>query len=372
MRAVEIDRLLKCLREGKSSRRDFLRLCAIAGVSVGSAKVSRKAWAADEQPLFFTWASMDVPEFFPSYVAKHGQPPRFAVFGDQEEALTKVRSGFKADIVYPQSYTIRRWWDAGTLEPVDTSKLSNWNDILPDLRNADGVTVDGNVIWVPSDWGMSSITVRTDLAPEYAEKDTWDILWDKTYSGRLSMLDSMADAVGAAAIHTGVDAYNMSDDDIAKVRAALAEQRPLLRFYSADPTSIGQALASGELVAANTWNDVYTQLKSQNLPVRYMKPKEGTMAWVGGLSLVKGTNNRELAHEVIDSYLEPKARAFGMSNYGYISATAGGFKAADEETLKRLDLPRDPTELMKNSIIQKPMAKQDEIQRMFEDVKQGL
>jgi len=372
MRAIEIDKAIKRLRAGHGNRRDFLRLCALAGVSTAAVRQVPRAVAAEEQPLFFTWATMDVPDFVPSYVEKHGQPPRFAVFGDQEEALTKVRSGFKADIVYPQSYTIRRWWDAGTIEPVDTAKLSNWNDIIPELRNAEGVSVDGQVIWVPSDWGMSSVTVRTDLAPEYAEKDSWDILWDKTYSGRLSALDSMADAVGAAAIHVGVDAYNMSDDDIAKVRAALVEQRPLLRFYSADPTSIAQALASGELVAANTWNDVYTQLKSQNLAVRYMRPKEGTMAWVGGLSIVKGSPNRELAHEVIDSYLEPKARAYGMSNYGYISATAGGFKAADDATLQRLDLPRDPTDLMKNSIIQKPMAKQDEIQRMFEDVKQGL
>lgn len=372
MRAREIDRAIKVMRSGQGSRREFLKLCAAAGLAVTAIGKPRQALAEEDQPLFFTWATMDVPDFVPPYVAKHGQPPKFAVFGDQEEALTKVRSGFKADIVYPQSYTIRRWWDAGTLESVDTSKLSNWSDILPELRNSDGVTIDGQVVWVPSDWGMSSVTVRTDLAPDYAEKDTWDILWDKTYSGRLSALDSMADAVGAAAIRAGLDAYNMTDDDIAKVRAALVEQRPLLRFYSADPTSIGQALTSGELVAANTWNDVYTQLRTQNIPVRYMRPREGTMAWVGGLSIVKGTAHRDLAHEVIDAYLDPKARAFGMSNYGYISGTAGGFKAADDETLKRLDLPRDPTDLLKNAIIQKPMAKQDEIQRMFEDVKQGL
>ena len=78
----------------------------------------------------------------------------------------------------------------------------------------------------------------------------------------------------------------MSDADITKIRAALAGQRPLLRFYSAAPASIAQALSSGELVAANTWNDVYTQLKGQNMPVRYRRPTEGTMAWVGGLSII--------------------------------------------------------------------------------------
>lgn len=87
--------------------------------------------------------------------------------------------------------------------------------------------------------------------------------WDAKYSGRLAALDDIADAVGAAALHVGVNAYDMSDDDIARVRAALVEQRPLLRFYSNDPTTMQQALASGEIVAANTWNDSYVSMKAQ-------------------------------------------------------------------------------------------------------------
>src|SRR5690606_19059006 len=125
--------------------------------------------------------------------------------------------------VYPQSYTIRRWHEASLVEAIDTSKLSNWNDIFPNLRDLDGVQIDGETVWVPTDWGFSSVLVRTDLAPDYADagSDNWDILWDQKYSGRLAALDSMADAVGAAALHVGVNAYDMSDDDVAKVRAAL-------------------------------------------------------------------------------------------------------------------------------------------------------
>lgn len=364
--------IIELARKGALSRRDFAKLFAATGVVLVTG--TNRASAADEQPLFLTWATMDLPEFFPGYAEKHGGPPNFAVFGDQDEALLKVRNGFKADVVYPQSYTIQRWYDAGILEPIDTSLISHWNDIFPNLREMSGVTIDGNVTCVPADWGLSSIAVRTDLVPEAEDpaNDSWALLWSEEYSGRIAALDSMADAVGAAALYTGVDAYRLSEGDIVKVRAALEQQRGLLRFYSNDPTTMQQALASGEIVAANTWNDSYINLKSQGLPVRYMRPKEGTMAWVGVLSIVKGTPHRELAHALIDAYLSPEARALGMTQFGYGSATKGGFDAVDDATLAHLDIPRDPTALLDQTVLQGPMKGQDEIQKMFEAVKQGI
>ncbi|MFT3732944.1 MAG: extracellular solute-binding protein [Hyphomicrobium sp.] len=369
---VSEEKLIDLVRTGDLSRRQALGLLGSLGVVLSATSLgSTKAFAADE-PTFFTWATMDVPEFFPTYIAKHGAPPKFAIFGDQEEALLKVRNGFKPDVVYPQSYSCKRWFEAGLLEPIDISKISHWSDIFEPLREIDGVKADGNVVWVPVDWGMSSVLVRTDLAPEYEGKDSWDILWDEKYKGRLSVLDSMADAVGAAALKAGVNAYEMDDAEIAKVRETLTVQRPLLRVYSNDPTSTQQSMTSGEIVAANTWNDCYVALKGANVPVHYMRPKQGVMAWVGGLSIVKGTPYRDLAHEIINAYLEPRARAYSMTQFGYASSTAAGFKAVDSATLAKLGLPEDPSEFLKTSVIQRPMKNYAKVQKMFEDVKQGL
>jgi len=364
-------KLVEHLRAGKISRRHALSLLGSVGVAAITAKVSPSALAGS-QPVMMTWATMDVPELFPKYVEKHGAPPQFAIFGDEDEAFLKVKNGFKPDVVYPMSYITGRYLEADMLEAIDTSRIAAWNDIFAPLRAVDGVTVNGQTMWVPCDWGLSSVLVRTDLAPEYADKDTWDILWDPKYSGRLAMLDSMADAVGAAAIKAGVDAYAMSDAERNKVRKALTEQRPLLRMYSNDPTSIQQALTSGEIVAANTWNDCYTALRSAKLPVKYMKPTEGVMTWVGGLSIIKGTKNLDLAHDVIDAYLDPRSRIAEMEKYGYVSATAAGFDGVDDATRERLDLPKDPTAFLSRTIIQRLMKDQSKVQKMFEEVKQGV
>jgi spermidine/putrescine transport system substrate-binding protein len=47
----------------------------------------------------------------------------------------------------------------------------------------------------------------------------------------------------------------------------MREQRPLIRIYTDDTSSLEQALSSGELVAAMTWNSSATLLKSEGVPV---------------------------------------------------------------------------------------------------------
>ncbi len=363
--------IVSLARSGALSRRDFVRLFAATGVVMGTS-VTRASTA--EQPLMFTWATMDLPELFVPYVDKYGTGPKFAVFGDQDEALLKLQSGFRADVVSAQSYTIRKWWEAGMLEPIDTSLITRWNDVYPAFREMPGVTIDGNTTCVPTDFGLSSITVRTDLVPDSEDpaNDSWSLLWDPQYSGRIAALDSMADAVGAAALYKGINAYNMSSADIETVRAALSEQRPLLRYYSNDPTTVQQSLLSGEVVAAHTWNDTFVVLKAEGAPVRLMTPKEGVMAFVGVLSIVKGSKYVELAHELIDAYIDAQSRVNVMKIFGYGSTAKSGFDAIDDESLANLGYPRDPSALLQSVVMQSHMENQDEIQKMFEAIKQGI
>ena len=106
---------------------------------------------------------------------------------------------------------------------------------------------------VPWDWGNTSILYRTDLVKN--PEQSWNLLWDKQYAGRLATIDAVHDTPIVASLLAGVDPFDLtSPQDMAKVKDLLREQRPLLRLYTTDMTSVEQALASGELVAAMTWN----------------------------------------------------------------------------------------------------------------------
>ena len=117
----------------------------------------------------FQWEDyMDAP-FLADYKRKYAENPNTVLFADEDEAFAKMRAGYHPDVMGPCYYEFPRWQEAGLLQPIDTAKLKNWKKISPTLRHLPGIDAGPNKVWfVPHYWGNTSITFRTDLAPEAA------------------------------------------------------------------------------------------------------------------------------------------------------------------------------------------------------------
>jgi spermidine/putrescine transport system substrate-binding protein len=193
------------------------------------------------------------------------------------------------------------------------------------------------------------------------------------------MIDSLIDGVAVASIYAGIEnPYDLSDPaDMEKTANLLREQLPLLRYYSNTMSDVEQSLASGELIAAATWNSSIVALRGQGLPVMFMQPKEGAMTWVCGLVRHPANDDRgddmvEKAHQILDSYLSAEAGAWEIINYGYGHANLGAYEMVSEEELAERGLSKKPDELLSTGIFQVEMTPKEEIQIMFEEVKAGL
>jgi spermidine/putrescine transport system substrate-binding protein len=269
------------LRSRNLTRRDVNKVLAAAGVGVMSLPLMPGRASAADEALYFTWSGYEIPELQPSYVERHGTVSDSSIFADENEAFQKIRAGFVADVIHPCSPMVPQWYDAGLIQPIDTSRLSNWSDLFPALTSAKDVQFAGEQWFVPFDWGRTSITYRTDLVE--VEEDSYGLLWDERYSGRIAVFDSVDETVFVAAIYAGVDPCNMSDSELDMVFDLLRKQRPLNRFYAESESDITQALASGEVVAATTWDSGAASLRAEGVPVRFMNPKEGVETWFCGL-----------------------------------------------------------------------------------------
>ena len=335
---------------GTLSRRDINKVLAAAGVAVVTMPLAPKVARADEQAIYFTWSGYDIPEIFPSYIEKYGEAPHTPIFGDNEETFTKIRAGFVVDITHPCSSMVARWRDAGILQPIDTSMLSNWGDVFDDLKTLKGTQDSAGQWFAPFDWGQTSITYRKDLVDWQGEEESWSLLWDERYKGKLAMMDAAEDAWWCAAIYAGIDVNNVTDADLLKVRELLTVQRPLLRFYSSDMTSVEQALASGELVAAMTWNDSPLNLKNQGLDVAFAKVKEGALTWVCGVVLTSNAPNYDKAHDLINALIAPEPGVFLITDYGYGHSNQKAFEAISEADLLDRGLSKNPLEIMNKGV----------------------
>ncbi|MGH6718205.1 MAG: hypothetical protein ACREER_02720, partial [Alphaproteobacteria bacterium] len=127
------------LRHYGMSRRDIVHWLPAAGLALAAFPMGHRRARASGNPVVFEWSSYELPEFHAGYVAKYGGSPDFSFFAGQDEAFNKVNAGFAADLVHPCASQAWKWWDAGFIKPIDTSRLSHWPDVWPTLRKMPGV-----------------------------------------------------------------------------------------------------------------------------------------------------------------------------------------------------------------------------------------
>ena len=376
----DVQKFIDNMKMGRLTRRDFHKGLASVGLGmVAMPLMSGSAAAAtDDHPTMYTWGGYEPPEMHGEYIRKHGESPNFSLWGDEEEAEAKIRAGFHPDVGMPCSYKVKKWHELGFLKPLDTSRLEHWDDVIDVLKNVPDMTIDGDRLMATGWWGLTSVTFRTDIAPEYIPEEThsWGILWDPKYSGRLSMIDSLIDGVMVAGIYSGAkDAFNMTPAEVEVVRQLMREQRPLLRFYTNDVTSWEQGLASGELVAAASWNDTPTRLIKDGLPVQFMKPKEGAMTWTCGMVMFSyiSPEMEERAYDLIDAYLAPDTGEFWIGEFGMGHSNIKSFGKFSAEELSTRGLPpEDIPGYIASGIFQATIQNEPELQAMYEEVKAGL
>jgi spermidine/putrescine transport system substrate-binding protein len=375
---MDVKDQLHAVQEGKLSRRAFNTSLMAAGVGLLSTilPTHRAGAQTSGKGTFFTYGGYDIPELFVPFKEKHGELPDLVPFGSSDDAITRLRAGFVADVTHPCNSNINRFVAADLLQSIDTSRLSNWPDVLPELVDLDGNKApDGRPWIVPFDWGQNSITYRTDLFDLEGKEESWDMLWDPRYAGRIGMMAAGGESWWIGAIKAGVPFADIGTDEaFERIAAVMREQRPLVRTYTDDISSLEQALASGELVASLTWNASAATLKSQGVPVAFANPKEGALTWVCGPAILKTAPNLDRAYDIIDSLLSVESGKFMIGSYGYGHSNRRSFEEFDDATLAGLGLSRNPAEVLMAGKFQTVVSQdwQNRMNEIWEAVKAGF
>ena len=360
--------LIDGLESGRLNRRSLIKLAASVGVGLVATSAMTRRALAEEQLSVLSWSGYDIPELAPSYYAKHGKPD-FTLMASDNEGFEKVMAGFKPDLCHHTSFMLRKLRDAKLIQPIDVNRLEHWKDFFPEIQKV-GMAEGEN--WIaPCSWGNSSVIYRKDLVK--VEEPSWGLLWDKRYAGRLAGRDA-SEYVLVAGLYTGAkDPWAMTDAELAKAKAALEEQKPLLRFYWSSQTDLEQSLASGEVVAAYGWNASVALLKKQGIDMAMLNPKEGLITWTDGLVFYKDhPHSEDLAYEFMNAYMAPEVGKFLIESYGYGSGNTKAFGMVPPERLDELGIA-DPAKILATSWFQKSESPelQKKTQAVLDAVKFG-
>ncbi|MEX2650203.1 MAG: extracellular solute-binding protein [Alphaproteobacteria bacterium] len=367
---MSYQRVLDEFKRGTVDRRTLGKAMASLGLATAIAPIAGPARAEAKMPLYFTWSGYEIPELHPPFVTKYGRQIDFTNFADEDEAFSKLRAGFQVDLAHPCTSSMNIWTDGGVVIPIDTSRLSNWENLFPALQTQAGVVYNDQVMFAPTDWGNSSIVYRTDLVDA---EESWAMLFDERYAGKISPWDSTSN-IQAAAVILGLDPLNIPDEAMyGQITDMLRKQREITRDYWSTATELDQMIASGEVVIAYAWNETYKRLKEQGVPVAYARPKEGIWGWCCGIVRIKGgEGDEQMQYDFIDAWQSPEAGKNLIEMYGYGHSNKKSFEIADPAVVDSLGLT-NPEALMAGSMFFGPIEPvQNEKQvKLWEEIRAG-
>ncbi|MCR8725606.1 ABC transporter substrate-binding protein [Frigidibacter sp. ROC022] len=295
--------------------------------------------AADPDLLVYDYSGFEYPSFHSTYIAKNGDSPSFTFFGDEEEALQKVLSGFKVDVAHICAGSVNKWTDSGVLEPWDTSKITFYDDLDKNLTGEQVAGADEDVWFIPTDFGSTAISYNADKVPA-EDVASLDVFLNPKYEGRTSIADNVDDAYALAYLATGVtDWRNITEEQFQAASAWLREAHKNLRTYWVDPAEVATLLATGEVLVAWTWNETLPTMVDEGFPIGFQRDaKEGSSLWLCGLvNLKDGPGSEEKVYDYANAFLDPSSTQ-ALMDAGWGQANKPAMDALGPEALEAVGL----------------------------------
>jgi spermidine/putrescine transport system substrate-binding protein len=311
-----LDEMVDRYREGKISRRDFVKsLClaaAAAGVAGGPFGLARNAFAA-KSITFHSWGgstSEALREYaFDPFTQETGIEVVDAAFTGMDAFLTQVKASYppggEFNIAHLSAvYDYARYKELGFNSVLDESQIPNLKNVLPKMIETLRAITDGKLSAVPYDYGQTGIAYNTKyVSKEKAEELGAALLWDKELKGKLgSWGGDFRTNMWYAALHTGQSPNDIQDLDA--VWDALRQQREMMKKYWASGSELMSLLANDEIYATVAWSGRVANLQAEGHPIGYLAP-DNTYSWMEYMYVLKGTD-MAVAQKLLNFMLEPE------------------------------------------------------------------
>jgi spermidine/putrescine transport system substrate-binding protein len=291
-----------------------------------------------------TWPDYVSPQTLRQFESEFGAAVRLEIVPSAVELVERMQApGPGVDALVPPDYAVRELGAQGRLAALDHSLLPNLEHLEPRFRKGRAHDPESRVS-VVKDWGTTGFMYRTDMV--YEAPQSWADFWRlaEKFSGRVTVLDSPGEVIGAALKMNGFS-YNASGaDELSAAREALSRLKPHLLAFETDYKPL---LVSGEACMALGWNGDAAALTAQGVPIKYVVPSEGSQIWEDDWAIAAGAPNLELAHAFLNFVMRPQIAAQEARYTRYATGNRSALALLDEE------MRNDPSTYPPDGVVQK-------------------
>ncbi|WP_157019063.1 ABC transporter substrate-binding protein [Mesorhizobium xinjiangense] len=335
---------LRRYEKGSVTRRHFLgvtglgtAMAVMSGAMPGLVSGRARAQELGDRAVLATWPNYHDPANFDLFTDETGVFTQVNVFGSNEEMLAKLQAGGSGwDVFVPTNYTISTYVEADLIEPLDISKLPNYDAKAFQARFADAGTIDGTVYAVPKNWGTTGIASNSNHTGGVV--DSWKSFFDGArdqWTGRAMVHDYQLTTIGNALVYFGHSFNSVAPNELADAEKLLIDVKPHLFAITSD---YQPGMRNGDAWLTMCWTGDGKQLNSDMPEIGFALGKEGGEIWSDYYAIPKDAPHREAAYALINYLLTPEVNAR--------EALAHGYPVADSRTNALL-----PEELLDDPIL---------------------
>ena len=217
--------------------------------------------------------------------------------GNNAQRVTKIiESPDDYDVVIIGDMFVKQLMDAGVIDTIDSSKLTNLEALYETARAPMGEE------YGPA-YTFNRLGIVYDSAYCDVEITSWADLWNADLVDSIAIPDMTATS-GPLFYYATAEAFGLTPgtDDEA-IFAKLEELKPnVVKTYTSANDTITM-LNQGEISVAVLLDYSYTTAKNANPDYVWVDPVEGSFSGYNMLNVIKGTEVKELAEAFIDFYL---------------------------------------------------------------------
>ncbi len=303
----------------------------------------------------YNWGEYIDTDVLDQFEEETGIEVVYDTFVTNEDLYVKMSNdSSQFDVVVPSDYMIDRFIKEDLIQPIDPAKITNLEKINTEFFKDMTFDAEGKYS-VPYMWGTLGIVYNKSAVQ--GTPTSWDVLWDPAYEGRIIMMDSVRDTLGAALIRGGYSLNSRNVDELEKAKQSLIEQKPLVYAYRLDETK-DMMVAEEADVAIMYSGDAYVATQ-ENENLEYFIPEEGSNLWIDAMVIPKEAKNVDNAHTFIDFMSRPDIAAKNAEYIGYSIPIPEGVALLPEEMQKspvaypenldtmNLEVFNDPSDIIK-------------------------
>ena len=323
---------------GALSRRRFLKQSAAGATALAApAFISSKALASSGELNFTGWAGYPTfaTDVFPAFEKATGIKVNFTEQPDNDGIFAASKIALEAggiDMMEPTIDTVDQYFTNGIAAPWDEAKLAMGNYLpgLADGAAGDRSRKDGNLLYVPSNWGTEALVYNKEKAV-LGDAPSLAALFDPANQvvvrprSAITAMGRLLEAQGKLP-RPWLDGYTDMGAMVELWDIALAEcvkaKGNVVQFWAGENEANAGFVANGATVGL-CWDSTGYNLRNDGYG--YAAPTEGAFAWHQGLMLMKNAVNVDQAHELAKWVSSPEGAALWASAF---SSNAVGKGAA--------------------------------------------